>query len=225
MHTSIPKPIIFPSTTLSSHLFKRATKPENKIITSEKEIQTKVKECNYSLLTSNVRSLTRNFSEFENIVNNMKPNFICISETWNIHKGFVNLNNYHEIITRVRKNKRGGGVGIYVNKQYKFKTNDQINNLELDKLEIIAVDIYIENKTLLLISIYKSPEVDIKTAINDLEKILSMTRNKRTIISGDMNIDIANKTNRTLHRQTTRTQHDTNSFSIHKTYIHFQHTY
>ena len=101
---------------------------------------------------------------------------------------------------KTRTNKRGGGVGIFIKENYKFVVNETMNKLDLKKTEIIAVDINLENKLgtkITIIVIYKPPEVDLKTTLDDLDKILSATCNKKAIICGDMNIDLSNRNKQT----------------------------
>ena len=76
-----------------------------------------IKESNCSLLNVNVRSLNKNHLTLRELVNEIQTEIIAVSETWHPYSTAVNLNGYHDIVLKVRKNcKLGGGVALYVKK-------------------------------------------------------------------------------------------------------------
>ena len=92
----------------------------NKICVDDEKITQKIKENKHSMLTTNIRSLPKHFSELESIIGEFKPDVVTLAEVWKPYKAGVTIENYNEIITKLRPNgTRGGEVGIYLSKKYK----------------------------------------------------------------------------------------------------------
>ena len=91
------------------------------------------------ILLWNCRSLTANLIEFNNYLNKIKPNVICLTETW--LKGAINLNfNGYKMFRNDRFGARGGGVAILIRHDITVVPNDF--NYYLDGfLETIVVSI------------------------------------------------------------------------------------
>ena len=73
----------------------------------------------FSVFLQNIRSLPRNFEEFELEVEQLaqRPNIICLTETWlknNSDNDVFQIQGYEPLYSCARS-KRGGGIGIYVN--------------------------------------------------------------------------------------------------------------
>ena len=83
------------------------------------------------------------------------PDIICLQEIWNIpNKDFVKLPGYHPLIFTCRVKSQGGGVGIFVKQEIKFKT---VPSIFIGKfLESIAIEISHNNKKFVVSSIYRS---------------------------------------------------------------------
>lgn len=69
------------------------------------------------ILQWNARSLIANGQEFKNYVDNqcVKPNVICIQETWMIPKLEFSIKGYSSV-RRDRENGKGGGVITFIQK-------------------------------------------------------------------------------------------------------------
>ena len=67
---------------------------------------------------------------------------------------------------------------------------DKINNLKLNRLEVLGVQINLENSNIDLITIYRAPNVKVSESLTDIERILSQVDNEKTIICGDFNFDL-----------------------------------
>ena len=97
-------------------------------------ISQKIEENKYSMFTTNIRSLPKHFPELELMISEFKPDIVTLAEVWKPYRAGVTIEGYHEIITKLRPNGvRGGGVGIYLSRKYKYEKNDKINNLQLKK--------------------------------------------------------------------------------------------
>ena len=56
---------------------------------------------------------------FKELVSEIQTEIIAVTETWHPHASAVSLNDYHDIILRVRKDRKlGGGVAL-CDKKYK----------------------------------------------------------------------------------------------------------
>ena len=106
-----------------------------------------------SFLLLNIRSLTRNIDELEIFLSNIPNKFtvVGISETWlqtfehNCDiKGYNFVHNY-------RKDKTGGGVGLYLDSTLEFKTRYDLafNDSRIESLLISSKYVVLEQKTLL----------------------------------------------------------------------------
>ena len=144
------------------------------------------------MLTTNVRSLPKHFSEIESIVGEFKPDIVTLAEVWKPYKAGVTIEGYHEIITKLRPNGiRGGGVGIYLSRKYKYEKVENINNLNLKKIEIVSIRMISNETKTIIIAVYRPPDVNTADTLSDLEKILKEIGNENVIITGDLNIDLA----------------------------------
>ena len=145
------------------------------------------------MLTTNIRSLPKHFSELESIIDELKPDVVTLAEVWKPYKAGVTIEGYHEIITKLRPNGiRGGGVGIYLSKKYKYERNDKINNLQLKKIETVSIKMKTKETNTTVIAVYRPPNVNTADTLSDIEKILKQTTiNENVIIAGDLNIDLA----------------------------------
>ena len=117
-----------------------------KIITSDKIIMKKMSQFKYSLLSVNIRSLTKNIHHLRQLVGKLNTDFISLSEIFHPLKSYVRIPGYHDIIMRTRESKLGGGCGLYVKSKYTFTLLDDINNLRLNNIEVLAVKINLGNK-------------------------------------------------------------------------------
>ena len=73
----------------------------------------------FSVFLQNIRSLPRNFEEFELEIEQLaqSPDIICLTETWlknNSNNDIFQTQGYDPLYS-CAINKRGGGIGIYVN--------------------------------------------------------------------------------------------------------------
>ena len=93
------------------------------------------------------------------------PDIICLQEIWNIpNKDFVKLPGYHPLIFTCRVKSQGGGVGIFVKQEIKFKT---VPSIFIGKfLESIAIEISLRRSHVRL------KKIKMCTVKNNLETIV-----------------------------------------------------
>lgn len=85
----------------------------------------------------NARSLIANGQELKNDVDNqsVKPNVICIQETWMIPKLDFSIKGYSSI-RRDGENGKGGGVITFIQKGIQYREIKRGNDLEYTVVEI-----------------------------------------------------------------------------------------
>ena len=91
---------------------------------------------------------------------------ICLSETWNSDESFSNdstlhLPNYNPIHFG-RKNKRGGGICVFVNERFIFKRRDDLSVSD-DTNETLSIEVINKNnKNIIVSTCYRPPAGKIK---------------------------------------------------------------
>ena len=142
-----------------------------------------------SILSTNIRSIEKNFDELLIILQNRKMfDIIALSETW-VSDEKVNLfkiDGYRSHIQTRKDGRRSGGVMIFVREditiinitQVKMKTGNAL------KLEILHCDTSIS-----LLIVYRDWSSSKKLFVQELEQILT-TNERNVVLMGDINIDI-----------------------------------
>ena len=166
------------------------------IYLSDTEINNEICKHQYSIFSINIRSLTKNILQLRQTVKKLSTTIIACQEIWHPHTGFVNIEGYSNIVAKTRKNKRGGGLGLYIKNGISYKILETVDQLKLKKIEAQGIKITENNKDTEIINIYRPPECDFKTTIDDLKEILKLVGTK-TIIIGDLNIDVNKKNSMT----------------------------
>ena len=99
----------------------------------------------------NIRSLSKNFDNLLDILrdSNYSFNILCITETWCTDSTLKSNSNLHlpnfDLISQERKrNKRGGGVLIYIPKRLKCNLRNDLSVSDKDK-EILTIEVSREN--------------------------------------------------------------------------------
>jgi exonuclease III len=152
-------------------------------------------------LSLNIQSIAAKFNELNELINlfeskNCLPDIILLQETWKIvDASLFNLNNYHPLIFKCRSSAQGGGVGIYVKKEYKFQINP--NAIFWERIfETIVIDVWINNKLITVGSLYRCinhPTLTAKEQFTEFIKIFNNLLNNlascELILGGDLNLD------------------------------------
>ena len=166
------------------------------IYLSDTEINNEICKHQYSILSINIRSITKNILQLRKTVKKLNTTIVACQEVWHPHRGFVNIEGYSNIVVKTRKNKRGGGLGLYVKNGISYEILETVDQLKLKKIEVQGIRITENNKNTDIINIYRPPECDYKTTINDLKEIMKLV-SRNTIIIGDLNIDVRKKNSMT----------------------------
>ncbi|HBK70701.1 MAG TPA: hypothetical protein DDZ39_03415 [Flavobacteriaceae bacterium] len=152
------------------------------------------------ILYTNIRSIRRNFEELEVIAANSQYQIIVLTECWirNQEENIPRLDNYSIVFVSSNYGK-SGGIVIYVKS---FLNYEQINIKKILDHDISDEFLYINIKNIKLnvIAIYRHPSTDIKLFFKNLEKLFIskyLNNGNKTILLGDININIMNTTKET----------------------------
>ena len=169
------------------------------------DIPSIIENCKISILSVNIRSLNKNYDHMAKLIKNcLQPDILLIQETWHPSVFTSHFSNYNPPTLNLRRNRAGGGCGIWTKIKHKSEPCPLLQNLNLSILEIAATIVKIKHNKLLTISIYRPPNTDLELAKNDLIKIIDSAENLKLkfIIGGDINIDY-------LINSHTKTQYET----------------
>ena len=147
-----------------------------------------------SLICFNIRSFNKNSEEFLAYLQNTNHIFdiIILTETWgkdDTHTlftipGYNSLHNY-------RKNKRGGGVSLFIKDTYKYMPIDDFDNSD-ETIETIGATIYYpkSNKSTKVLGVYRPPSSNINDTTEKIGNIIANNSLQltETVIAGDFNI-------------------------------------
>ena len=147
-----------------------------------------------SIVQLNIRGLIGKqdkLLKFLNSSNKEKIDIVIVSETWltKSSEKLINIPRY-DLISEVRQNKYGGGVGILINKKLKYKTRLELCNSSFEKN--CFVEIKTKTKNLLVGSLYRPPNTkqkDFTRKIVSMNKKLLKEHNKSIILGMDHNMD------------------------------------
>ncbi len=142
------------------------------------------------LLHLNIRSLLPKITEIRLLSNSNKVGLFCFTETWlddSIKDAEIEIENY--FLIRRDRNRKGGGVCVYVRSDIGFNQRMDLNN---DQIEAVWLNILLpKNKPILVGACYRPPDQTMFYEI--LELVCSKYTdfvNSEVIMIGDFNTDI-----------------------------------
>ena len=144
----------------------------------------------------NIRSLPKHLDELRILVQENPFDVLCLNETWlnsSWRDAELSISGYN-IIRKDRKDEqRGGGTAIYYKSKFVARPRPDIDS---DGVETVWLEIIFPNKSKLLISsLYRPPNVDLKDLSPKIESLLdySSRENIETMLLGDLNCDLTAK--------------------------------
>lgn len=158
------------------------------------------------VLHQNVQMCSNKLAQLEIVVEELNPDFVCLSEHGMKEYELVGftLPGYKIVANYCREHYNGGGVLIcakvgLMTEQY--MNEDQINLCVDKEIEFAAIKI-INGNHFILIVIYRSPQGNVETFLEKLTDILSVCvfGHKQVVICGDFNMDVLkeNKVSKTF---------------------------
>ena len=187
----------------------------NLMLRCEYKMQINVKSAKANelkVLSLNIRSLQKNITRLrEEIDLYKKYDIISLNETNCISGKLPNgisdilLDGFYEPIVQdpIRKSGKGGGLAIYVNKRvcspenienFVPTHNSETVNRTSGEFQFVKIhNCKGLNKTKVLVNIYRSPSENVDKfidALDDVLRSLDRHKNKQTLLTGDLNIDL-----------------------------------
>ena len=155
--------------------------------------------CNdgFSLIHFNCRSLKANAKNINSYIDSLNYRFdvIALTETWLNKDDNVNDFNIegYDIAFTNRKNKRGGGVMLFVSKLFDFTLVNAMSVCIDDLVETVTVELDIKDgKNVLISCMYRSPGGNVDNFNTFLSNFIGHIGNKNFIMCGDYNINLLN---------------------------------
>lgn len=143
----------------------------------------------FSFIHKNIRSISKNFDQFNILLSQFTTNFDCIvlSETWKVADlSFFQLPGYDCLYNKGDLN-QNDGVIVYLknNIDYNYKI------VSLGPTAILEINLKYEEKNITLLAVYKSPSININDFNLNLRNYLqTLKTSDYTFLIGDLNIDI-----------------------------------
>ena len=148
---------------------------------------------NFNVGHINARSLNKNIVELKEVIKNTNFDVISISETWltrNTPKDRFQIEGFN-IIRNDRKNKRGGGVCLYVKEQYVYKKITLPNATDMP--EMLWVEISVGHIKVAIGTLYKPPKIPCTAFVQAYDSLVHVySKYEHTILCGDFNINMLN---------------------------------
>ena len=142
----------------------------------------------------NINSISKNLDTFLNSISiSNEYNFdlrFCETKLSDDIENLYDIPGYQKVT--LNNTRQSGGLIIYI--------KDKLNNFEirndlkrkLDCIEALFIEIKIDNKSVIYGIVYRRPNTNFRTFLNEMEVILDAAcrENKTLIISGDFNINL-----------------------------------
>ena len=158
------------------------------------------------MLSTNMRSLNANHENLYSIIDSItNPSVLILSEIWNPSESCLTINGYHPLIKNTRPFRSGGGVGIYISKNFEIFENFNlpvpltIKTFEFTYAKVKTHKKKTHNKfNYLIISIYRPPDVkkvNKKLFLSEFKSLLKSIDETglHTLIAGDINLNLSIK--------------------------------
>lgn len=149
-----------------------------------------------SLLHINIRSIRNKFDELSDYLTSLKHNFsiMGLTETW-LTEDCANMYNIrdYKLITANRKNRSGGGVGMYIAERINYRLREDLSLFNEGVLETLFIELKTNKKETIVIGVlYRPPNSKLNEFEDELENLLSKINkeNKLFYLMGDINIDM-----------------------------------
>jgi exonuclease III len=117
---------------------------------------------------------------------------IAFTETWltcDSKFNTFNIKNYNNYCINRKLGTRGGGIMLYIHKKYQTISVDSNIN---ENMEYLMIKFLLNDDEWHAICVYRPPNGDIDSFLDDLDLIVSRTDSSKLIICGDFNINALN---------------------------------
>ena len=127
------------------------------LINTENEIN----NANFTFLNLNIRSLTKNIQSLRDLLEliqpkNKKIDVICLTEIWKLNDAMYDIEGYHGPIANTRKDRQGGGVALYINKNLDFNYIEELSFMS-KQFETVSIELAVKGKNRIISCCYRPP--------------------------------------------------------------------
>ena len=143
----------------------------------------------------NARSINKNIETIDQMLSSLRISFdiIGIRETWiSETNDLIQMEDYH-LICNGRKNRKGGGVGLYIKDDRNYQVRKDLSIYNKDIMESLFIEIIREkNKNIIVGVIYRAPDSDGRCFLEEITEITGKVNIeiKNCYLLGDFNIDL-----------------------------------
>ena len=163
-----------------------------------KDVQSlNVKDNDLMCLQLSIRGLISKQSNISHLVNSCsksqkKLDVVLLCETWVTEntKELVLIPGY-DFIGIECQNKKGGGIGLLIANEIKYKIRNDIS-YKTEELECVTVQLLIKGRNILCCSMYRPPNTNVKTFQSVMNKCMEQIKSEMhcdSIIGMDHNLD------------------------------------
>ena len=160
---------------------------------------------NLNVIQINCRGIKSKLDDLAELLSEINdPDIVLLSETWlkDGEERFIDIKNY-KYKGVVRKHKKGGGVGILIKNNIKYRVRTDLNEKNQDNsFEHFFIEVKGNKYNIIAGSIYHPPNTDIDNFIENYTNSLSRIKkdkNKELILGLDHNLDLLKQAS---HRKT-----------------------
>ena len=151
-----------------------------------------------NLFHCNIRSLKKNIDRLYSCISNVDTSFsvLGITETWlNNNEKLLPIHGLsgYNFVGKGRRNRPGGGVGLFIKDTLKYKIRDDLN-VFVDSVELFCIELYSDSNVIIGV-LYRPPGQPILAFKDSVETILFKIANERKscFMMGDFNINHCNQ--------------------------------
>ena len=145
------------------------------------------------LMHLNIQGLAGKVADVDRILESEAVDVCCFSEHWlrRCGLGMVSLSDYYLVSGFCRNQYIRGGVSIFAKNDISVKPVDCKFSVE-KTIEVTVCSLTLRDRTVFIISLYRSPGSDIKIFIDKLQDVLHFYYKPHLyyIVCGDMNIEL-----------------------------------
>ena len=155
----------------------------------------------------NIRGLFGKLSNLKDLINKVsrgkRIDIILLCETWQSQNSPIPSLPGYNYVYKSRKHKMGGGVGIFINERIRFTEISLNVNYESIEYVVINITTKIDNKTIMLGSLYRPPNTNDTKFVDEYNNLLSKlykeSKSKRLVLGMDHNLDFLKHS---IHKRT-----------------------
>ena len=166
--------------------------------------QIKCDSSDLSIIQLNIRGLYSKLGDLDYLLNsslaNKHPDVVLLCETWLTPRSPKPYLSGYDIERSDRLHKKGGGVGILMSARCKYKRRHDLEQRNCNSFESCFVEIHNLNTKIILGSVYRPPNTDVKEFISATQDIIETCnkQGKKLVLGLDHNLDFLKEVQHSL---------------------------